>query len=162
MDSDEKSRKLSNTALRKGIEFREIILFEDAIRWFTKAIKFNPKNVYAYIYRGDLLDFCDQHDKALDDFNMAVNLGPNAYVYQKRGAHYNLIHEDIVEEDDKEYSIIVNKAIDDLDKAIELDPNSACAHYERSKAYKAALMADKAASDLAKAKKLSELMCVNA
>ena len=59
-------------------------VLEEAIADFSKAIALAPKNVDAYIYRGDAYKARDADDKAAADFSSAIKISPNherAYVY---------------------------------------------------------------------------------
>jgi tetratricopeptide (TPR) repeat protein len=116
---------------------------KEAISDFTRAIKLNPQHGMAYMLRGEAYRADSETDKAIADFTKAIKIGvPNsAYVYRNRGFG-RLTKED--------YS----KALEDFDKAIELDPKLAVAYLGRGTAYLAKGNTEKANSDLTLAVKL--------
>lgn len=97
----------------------------------------------AHYNRGIAHSHLSQLDKALADFNQALQLDPNlAAAYNNRGmVHYRLSQFD--------------KAVSDLDTAIRLGPNSSAAYYNRSFPLAAQGHAMRAISDLEQALKLS-------
>lgn len=91
--------------------------FEGALKDYSTVIRFDPHNVSAYYYRSFLkheLGF--QRDSSLMDINIAINLVPDdAKLYARRA--YIKAHTFDLEAD----KINHGSAIEDLDKAIELD-----------------------------------------
>jgi tetratricopeptide (TPR) repeat protein len=104
-----------------------------AIKYYSRAIKIDPKFARAYNNRGSVKHNLKDYAGAIQDYNVAIELDPtSANAYNNRGnAKANL----------KDY----RGAIQDCDKAIELDPTSANAYINRGsikenlKDYKGAL-----------------------
>jgi tetratricopeptide (TPR) repeat protein len=125
----------------RGMDFLNDFDFENAIKSFDEAIRFDAHYALAYQTRAEaLLCHGDQDDKAVDDinealrlFDEAVRLHPNnamAYIYRAEAistAAQMVIDGEFFEADgvDKE------AALKDLDTAIRLEPNNAYAHYRR-------------------------------
>src|SRR5439155_983716 len=86
---------------------------EKAIVDYDEVIRLDPKDVYAYIYRGCAYERKGDYDKAIADYDEAIRLDPKgAKAYEIRGAAYH---------DKGDY----DKAIADYDEAIRLDPKYA-------------------------------------
>ena len=69
--------------------------FELAMDDYNRAIKSNPGSAYAYFGRAELYLSSGQHDKALADFGMAINLDPDHKYYRERRAEaHKLIGEE--------------------------------------------------------------------
>jgi tetratricopeptide (TPR) repeat protein len=77
----------------------------------------------AYSGRGDIYDDLEQYEKALTDYDQAIQLDPNnAYAFYNRGITYHKLDQ-------------YEKALADFDRAIKLDPDDARAFYYRSNVY---------------------------
>jgi len=107
-----------------------LLLWKDADGIKNKAIAYNNRgNVYQYL---------EQYDKAISDYNKAIELNPNyAKAYNNRGVAYD---------DLKQY----DKAISDYTKALELNPNYAEAYNNRGLVYSDLKQYGKAISDFNK------------
>jgi tetratricopeptide (TPR) repeat protein len=114
-----------------------------AISDFTRAIKLNPRHGMAYMLRGEAYRANSETDKAIADFTKAIKIGvPNwAHAYGNRG------FERLTKE---EYS----RALEDFDKAIELDPKLAVAYLGRGTVYLEKGNTETAIGDLTLAVKL--------
>ena len=57
----------------------------------------NPNNVLAYVNRGNAYYNLNQYNKALADFNKALQLNPNlsAEIYYKRGKVYEAMGDNV-------------------------------------------------------------------
>jgi tetratricopeptide (TPR) repeat protein len=110
---------------------------KEAISDFTRAIKLYPQHGMAYMLRGEAHRAISKTDKAIADFTKAIELGvPNwAHAYGNRGA------ERLKKEDS-------SGALEDFDKAIELDPELAVAYLGRGTAYIETGDTEKAIGDL--------------
>ena len=94
-------------------------LADHDIREYSDLISRNPENAPARIARGTTLALASRYDRAMEDFNAAMELNPNdpdaftgrAYVHCRRGDPAN--------------------AIADYDRAVALDPRNAEALFGR-------------------------------
>jgi tetratricopeptide (TPR) repeat protein len=97
-----------------------------------------------YVNRGSAYKNLKQYDKAINDYNKAIELNPaDADAYYDRGIIYYYL---------KQY----NKAINDYSKAIELKPNFAYAYNNRGFTYLWLGKCEKAKSDFDKAIEISK------
>ncbi len=98
----------------------QVVPCDRAIDEFTRAIRANPRDAWAFVSRGILLQAKGAEDKALADYREAIRLDPGyAAAYDYRGwAWFKK----------REY----DKAIADYDEAIRLDPRFASAYKDRS------------------------------
>ena len=69
----EKSRKF----LDQGIDYLYTSQFDEAIEFFDKAIKYDNNNYEAYYYRGCAYSNNFKKDKAMRDWNKAIELKPD-------------------------------------------------------------------------------------
>jgi tetratricopeptide (TPR) repeat protein len=91
--------------------------YDQLIRDYTRAIKFNPEDSYAYRGRGIAEYEKDDWDRALPDFDRAIELNPkDDRAYWKRGS---------VHVEKEEY----DSAVNDLQKAIEINGGYLAAYY---------------------------------
>jgi tetratricopeptide (TPR) repeat protein len=78
----EKSIARANTYMQEG-------KYEDAITYYTKALKVNPKDAIAYNNRGIAWGKKGDYDNAIADFTKAVEIDPQfADPYKNRGSAY--------------------------------------------------------------------------
>jgi len=130
------------TYFKLGIEFDEKGDLDLAIVNYGKAIRLDPKYVFAYYNRGDAYRMKGQYDKAIEDCNEAIKLDPKyAFTYSSRGAAYRMKGQ-------------YDKAIEDCNEAIKLDPKYAFAYGCRGEAYRMKGRYDEAIEDCDKAIKL--------
>ena len=123
---------------------------EERIEYNTKAIEYwryrdgNKNKAIASHNRGFAYGELKQYDKAIADFDKAIELNPeDVHVdYRNRGVAYRKL---------KQY----DKAIADYDKAIELNPKDADTYHNRGFAYDELKQYDKAIADYDKAIKLN-------
>lgn len=108
---------------------------KEYIKLYTASLTFNPKIVEDYIKRGNAYSYIGEHDKAIADYDQAIELKPNyAKIYYNRGNAYR----DRVDFD---------KAISDYTKAIELKVDYTEAYYNRGKLYDEVDECDRAIED---------------
>ncbi|EPF37375.1 tetratricopeptide repeat protein [Treponema denticola] len=115
-----------------------------AIYYYTKAIETDPDYIEAYLNRGEMYYYVNEHEKALADFDRIIELSPQSdKAYYFKGLLFN---------DDGNY----NKAIENLNTAISLN-DKAYEYYEaRSTAYEQINEYEKAFEDINTAIKLNQ------
>ena len=95
----------------------------DQIYWFSRAIKLDPNNANAYVYRGDV--YCQQgnSDRGIADYSQAIQINPKlAVAYNNRGVAWTARGE-------------MERAMWDFNDAIQRDPALAGAYYNRAHAF---------------------------
>ena len=93
-----------------------------AIELYSLLIAISP-NHYLYNHRGLVYFSLSQYDKALEDFNAAIEMQPkDTRVYTNRGLAYRMLKEK-------------TKALNDFNKSLELNPLWADTFYGRSLTY---------------------------
>jgi tetratricopeptide (TPR) repeat protein len=99
----------------------------------------DSNNAIAYLERGnDYLD-TERYDKALTEYNQAIQINPNyAEAYNSRGIVYAHLQQ-------------YDKALADFDRAIKIDPSDAKAYNGRGVVYYNLQQYDKALADYARA-----------
>ena len=137
-----KKKKKALEEYQKGLVAYKKDEFEVAINHFDKAAKIFAIPSF-YIYRGITYILTSRFDRALDDFDKAVQLDPNcANSYNNRGTAW-------YQKGD------FDKALDDFDKAVQLNPNFAVAYNNRGAAWYQKGDFDKALADSTKAIQLN-------
>jgi tetratricopeptide (TPR) repeat protein len=140
LDPDE-----SDCYINRGIAYSEIGQYRRAIQDFSKAIRLGPGSFYsevafAYINRGISYQGLGQNHSAIKDYDLAIRIKPNeAKAYYNRGrlyqtgttsrivrtvqrlTGYNRSHHE--------------KAVQDFDKAIQIDCNYELAYVGRGLSY---------------------------
>ncbi len=139
--------------MHEGISSGIIGDYKLSISYFEFAVKISENNeikeaarenlAVAYIKRGNDYYELKEHEKAIEDYNKAIELNPNvSQAYYNRGLAYGEL---------KEYE----KAIEDYNNAIELNPNDAHAYNNRGTAYDGLQQHKKAIEDYNKAIELN-------
>jgi tetratricopeptide (TPR) repeat protein len=113
----------------------QVVPCDRAIEQFTRAIRANPKDAWAFVSRGILSQAKGAEDKALDDYSAAIRLDPayaaaydqRGWVWCKKGEH--------------------DKALADYNEAIRLDPRFASPYMDRSRVWLVKGEYDKAIAD---------------
>jgi len=128
--------KCASLAYRYSENLRD---FENALKWYSKAIELNPKFTRAYFNRGVVHCELNENYKAIADYSKAIEFDPS-YVkaYNNRGSVYN---------DLKKY----DEAIADYNKAIELDPSYVMAYNNRGNSHRGLKKYDETIADYSKA-----------
>ncbi|MFB2807487.1 tetratricopeptide repeat protein [Microcystis sp. BLCC-F209] len=116
--------------------------YEQALTVINQAISLVPNNPNHYNEKWAVLDKLKRYDEGLAAINQAINLAPRAVWYANRGNLYS---------DQQKYKL----ALDDYNKAIELNPNFAMAYNNRGGLYRLQEKYDLALSDYDKAIELN-------
>lgn len=102
-----------------GVEANKKGNFDEAIRYYSKAIAGKPDSADLYFVRGRAFRQSSQLDSAINDFTKAISLRPShAEAYNQRGVTY------IGKGDNR-------KALADFKKACELGNGDACANVKK-------------------------------
>lgn len=113
---------------------------QKALRLVNKAISLDPNKQEYYLTRADVFFRLHEWDNVIKDYTIAIDLNPNnVYPYFQRGFVYYLFIKDY------------KKAISDLNKTIELDPNIPAAFALRGLSYRQYRLMTKACKDIKKA-----------
>ena len=120
------------------------------VDYYTKALQLNPHLTEAYEGRAINYFFQRRFDKAIQDYNRVVASKPSdanallmrgaAYLKQEKGGGYRTEFKNIVSHYTKrprfETNEMLDRAIDDLSRAIQLKPDLASAYSYRAEAYR--------------------------
>ena len=91
----------------RGIAYKELKQYDQAIQDYTKAIKLDPKSDWAYNNRGALYKALKDYESAVEDLLQAIDLNSNNY------AAYANLGEICYELEEHETAILyLNKSID--------------------------------------------------
>ncbi|MBD2290365.1 tetratricopeptide repeat protein [Microcystis wesenbergii FACHB-1317] len=112
--------------------------YEQALTVINQAISLVPNNPNHYNEKSAVLSRLKRYDEGLAAITQAIDLAPRAVWYGNRGNLYR---------DQQKYKL----ALDDYNKAIELNPNHAGAYYNRALLYSDQKKYDLALSDYDKA-----------
>jgi tetratricopeptide (TPR) repeat protein len=105
---------------------------KEALKFFKKAIEFNPNNIDAHFFMGETLYKLKKVKEAYSFFNKAVELCPYEYLaYKIKGDSYKAI---------KNY----DTAIKCYDKSIELNSSNILAYLEKADCFEKNEMFEKA------------------
>ena len=128
-----------------GWKDKAVALFEDekyseAIEYLNKAIELDPNYAKAYFGRGFLYTRLAQYQRAIEDLDQVISLGPTLSFlpYELRGFAY-------IQKGD------YDRAIADLTKALEIDPHQADTYHLRGAAWHGKGDFDRAIADCTKA-----------
>ncbi len=130
---------LSQIYYRRGLTYRDLKRFDEALADFTQAITLDPSSSWAYHDRGSTYQDMKRFDEALADFTQAIALDPSSSsAYNNRG----LIYRDLKRSDE---------ALADFTQAIALDPSSSSAYNSRGLLYRDLKRFDEALADFTQA-----------
>jgi tetratricopeptide (TPR) repeat protein len=69
--------------------------YKEAVKTYSEAIKIDPKNIYAYLRRGNTRYFLKQYQAAIEDYKQVISFNPNsidaAEAYQNLGQVHVLL-----------------------------------------------------------------------
>ena len=135
---------LANQKFEEGNKLYYANDYDEAIKLYDEVLKFGEYSD-AYYNRGCAYSDLGQYERAIQDYNKAIQINPNIYqTYGNRGEAYYYL---------KNY----NQAFEDLNKSIELGASGKDlgeALYYRGLCYQATGDKAKAQADFAKAKEL--------
>jgi hypothetical protein len=120
--------------------------YEVIINILNRAISLAPSYSNAYTLRGASYSYIDQYAKALQDYNMAIQLDPRNSGHYTSRAYLYAVHLN-------QYS----KALQDYNTAILLEPNDSLSYYIRAQFFVVWEKTEKACADLEKSCELG--MC---
>jgi tetratricopeptide (TPR) repeat protein len=131
--------------------------YKEAIEAFNAALEINPRHSQAYYYRGwaylnqndqgYLTTYLQYNDQAVMDFSRSIALAPDSWgAYYGRGVCYHRRAQ--VEPLRENRKLWQQLALDDLDRALELDQEQGQARGERVSIYLDRGECDKALDDL--------------
>jgi tetratricopeptide (TPR) repeat protein len=121
------------------IEASKIVLFDQAVDYYTKELVIDPKNAKAYSHRGVIWVYGNNQEKALADFTETIRLGPEeAQHYYNRAILLGT-------------RLDFDKAVADYTEAIRLNPKWVEPYHRRGDAWHEKGMYDKAIADLTNA-----------
>ncbi|MFN6234249.1 tetratricopeptide repeat protein, partial [Microcystis sp.] len=113
----------SSILQKQSVVYRYLENYEQALTVINQAISLVPNNPNHYNEKYVVLSELKRYDEELAAITQAINLAPRAAWYYNRGIlYYN----------QQKYKL----ALDDYNKAIELNPNYALAYYNRGNLYR--------------------------
>lgn len=120
----EKEQLSAQEWFERGGVFYENQNYEEGLRCYTETIKLDPKYAFAYFIRGYIWEKVGELDKAIDDYDGAIQYGKDqldsATFYSFRGDAFRKKND-------------LNDAIADLNKAIQIDPSYNYAYSARGR-----------------------------
>jgi tetratricopeptide (TPR) repeat protein len=118
--------------------------YEEAIKDYTKAIRYAPRDPVPHVSRGYIYQKMGKHDEAIADYSRAIELDPaDDELYLIRGLAYSLKN-------------LPEEAISDYSKAIMIDPSNGDAYFNRAQAYEAKNNSVQATGDYQAAARLGQ------
>ncbi len=145
-----------NLGIAKSREgwFKEVM--DEVTSYFTKAIKLKPDFSDAYLNRALIEIIRADYEQAGADFRKAIELNQsNALAYYNRGVMYCNQREQYGTDMPRRRDL-VEKAIEDFSKAIELEPDHACLYRARKEARESIRLNYEANKDSQKERELEQ------
>jgi tetratricopeptide (TPR) repeat protein len=119
----EKKPEDANEYFLRGCAYHELNMFQEAIKFYQKAVKIKPDFVEAFINLGVAYYKLGQYTEAIDAYKQAIRIKPNSLlIYNKLGAAYII---------NGKYSM----ARETFKKATDIAPGNAIAHFNLGIAY---------------------------
>lgn len=146
----------ADSYFNRGIVYENLGIYANAIKDYSETIKLRPDFIMAYHYRGIARFRMSDLDGALEDYNKALLLGKNVEMDVATAKEFGLnssalyFNRGVVMQKKKNYQA----AIKDYTEAINIDPSSAKAYYNRAIAKMALSQAEEALTDLEIASRL--------
>jgi tetratricopeptide (TPR) repeat protein len=125
---NKEQKELISTMYReKSVAYRNLGEYKQALESSNKAIGLNTKNVFAYYSRGHANRSLKQYIQALKDFDEVIKLLLNKEIEEDKDDCEDLLFYSYLWKSRIYYSGLrkYEKAIESLDKCLELDPNNA-------------------------------------
>lgn len=101
---------------------------------YGEAIRLDPENFIAYALRSELYGEAGKDDLALKDLNRVIELKPRADYFNNRGTYFRKLGQ-------------LDRAIEDFDRSVALDPKYHVAYWNRGLAYQDKGDKERAAAD---------------
>jgi tetratricopeptide (TPR) repeat protein len=119
----------------KGNFYADLLVYDESIKWYKKAIEFNPKFDYPYNGLGAVFSEKKEYYEAIKWYKKAIELNPRSYYsYNGLGDIYRIL---------KDYP----KASEYFNKGIEFNPQSKALYYNRALLYEELGEPEKALAD---------------
>jgi tetratricopeptide (TPR) repeat protein len=120
MKNELRDKKSAETLVATGWDHHKEGQYDRAIIDYDEAIRLNPKDAWAFYYRGTAYNAKKNYDRAIPNFSDAIRLDPkNARAFYNRGEAYYATEDH-------------DRAISDYGEAIRLDPNFTLAIEQRA------------------------------
>ncbi len=154
------SIKPEEKLLDSGVAYEQKKDFDKAIAEYSKALEINPQYALAYNNRGYTYYLMKEYDKAIVDLSKAIEIDPQFLrpYHNRREAYLAVSKSDLADADAKKIIELENKIISDknekaiaeLSKAIQTNPQDSNAYYNRGNVYLEIKEYDKAIVDFSK------------
>lgn len=127
--------------LARGFAYRVLGKYQLAIDDMNRVMKIQPNSDSARFQKARLLTYTLRNNKAIENYNWLIKKIPKNFIFHNnRGFNYCVMRQ-------------FKQCIEDLDRAIELNPDFTPAYLNRSKAHSAMNLNDLASQDLRTAEK---------
>ncbi len=125
--------------INRGVVFKQMRQFENAIADYDTAISLDPRSSYAYDDRGIVFEEMGRFGQAIGDYGKAISLDPaNSEAYNNMGVAFGNTGR-------------FGMALANFNRAIVLNPDSAVFYINRGRAYMATGLSGPAAGDFRRA-----------
>lgn len=124
----------------RGVAYWEIGRIENALKDFESAILVNPNDAIPLVNKGDILKRLNEYQRAVESYTQAIEIRDDVSFYRCRAYTYVEMNS-------------LQKAIEDFDVAISLDPQHKQTYIAREKAYEQIGDKTKAVKDFERARR---------
>jgi len=110
---------------------------EDAEKYYLKAVEYCKDDIMPYNNLGDILIEQERYEEAIENYRTALDLGlENGELHSQMGFCYWQISNRYIQEKNEDMAMeYVNKALESLGKAGDLDPNDPYPHFRAGVIY---------------------------